>query len=175
MAGVSPHREESPFRNLYATVFRQNPLEFMPNSFNPNELTFDQGVELIKAANQRAGYDWKAKITTSRDPEAKRAENDLIVTNVPEGFKKWQLPVYLDKPSQLYVSVGAPDADVPLHSHDEGDGIRYIVNGSIIYEGKELHAGDWMFIPAGKQYSIKMGLRGATMFYCYCCSCARPR
>jgi len=73
----------------------------MPNSFKPNALTFDQGLELIKAANQRAGYDWKAKITTSRDPEAKRAENDLIVKNVPEGFKKWQLPVYLNKPSQL--------------------------------------------------------------------------
>ena len=45
-----------------------------------------------------------------------------------------------------------PGTEVPEHSHDEGDGFRYIVSGSIIYNGQELlAAGDWMFIPKGKK------------------------
>lgn len=141
------------------------------STFNPNALTFAQGVEILSKANKKAGFDWKRSITTSQNPAAKAAAAELSVSNVPGGFKKFMLPVYLDKPSQLFVSVGAPDTEVPRHSHDEGDGIRYIVSGSIIYDGKELHSGDWMFIPAGKPYSFKVGPRGVTMFYCYECCC----
>jgi hypothetical protein len=137
-------------------------------SFKPNALTFEQGITRIK----EAGFDFKSKITTSRDAAANEATRKLMVSNVPGGFKKFQLPLYMDKPSQLFVSIGAPDAEVPEHSHDEGDGIRYIVSGSIIYNGQELTAGDWMFIPAGMKYSLRVGPRGAHMFYCYQCCCA---
>jgi hypothetical protein len=135
-------------------------------------LTFAEGVERIKKASKESGYDFKGQITTSRDDKAKKA-TDLLAFKVLNGnFKKFQLPFYFDKPAQAFVSIGAPDTDVPLHSHDEGDGLRYIVSGSIIYEGKELTQGDWMFIPAGKPYSFKVGAQGVVAFYCYCCCCA---
>jgi hypothetical protein len=142
------------------------------STFKPNACTFDEGVERIKTAAEKAGLRWKQSITTSQDSAAKAASEGLRVTNVPDGFKKSQLPVYFDKPSQFYLSDGAPNTDVPKHSHDEGDGLRYIVSGSILYDGKELRAGDWMFVPAGQSYSFKVGPQGAKMFYCYECCCA---
>lgn len=121
---------------------------------------------------KKTGYDFKSGITTSRTKTAKAATSAVVVTNVPGGFTKFQLPVFMSKPSQLFVSVGAPNTEVAEHSHDEGDGFRYIVSGSIIFDGTELTSGDWMFIPAGKKYSMKVGPLGATMMYCYQCCCA---
>lgn len=142
------------------------------SAFKPNAMTFDQGVRRVEEANRSAKFDPRSRITTSRDPAARAATDKLLVTNIPSGFKKLQLPLYFSCSTQLYVSIGAPDTEVPEHSHDEGDGLRYIVSGSVIYKGQELTGGDWMFIPAGKPYSLKVGPQGATMFYCYCCSCA---
>lgn len=143
------------------------------SSFEPNALTFDQGLERIHKALGDAGISRdRNEIVTSQDEAIRRASRELEVRNVPDGFKKWQLPVYLDRPSQLFISAGAPDTEVPEHSHDEGDGFRYIASGSVIYEGKELVAGDWMFIPKGRKYSMRVGPRGVTICYCYCCCCA---
>lgn len=144
----------------------------MKNQFKPNALTFAQGVQRVEGANKKAGFDYKSKITTSRDKGAVSATKSLIVSNVPGGFKKFQLPVVIDGASQVFLSVGAPDTKVPAHSHDEGDGLRFITSGSIIYNGQELTAGDWMYIPKGKKYSFEVGPHGATMFYCYQCCCA---
>ena len=73
------------------------------------------------------------------------------MSNVPGGFTKWQLPVLLTRPSQMFVTVAEPGLKVGEHSHDEGDGIRFIAGGSITFEDKELSGGDWMFIPAGNR------------------------
>lgn len=139
--------------------------------FNPNELTFDQGIKRITDAYKKAKVKAPTKIITSRDKDIVAVASILGASTQPDGFKKWQLPVYLNSPSQLFISVGAPDTDVPLHSHDEGDGVRIIMSGSIIYEGVELSAGDWMFIPKGKKYQFKVGPGGVTQSYCYSCCC----
>jgi hypothetical protein len=108
--------------------------------FNPNAKSFAACVEELKSAVGRASFDTR-KIVTSRDPAAVKLRAELMCTNVPAGFTKWELPVYLDKPSLMYISIGSPGVSVPEHSHDEGDGIRFIASGSIEYKGKELHAG----------------------------------
>ncbi len=141
-------------------------------AFKPNALTFDQGLERIQAALKAARVRLGDEIVTSRNPRVRKVMELLRVKNIPDGFKKWQLPVYLDGPSQLFLSIGAPDTIVPRHSHDEGDGIRFIIGGSIIYNKVELTEGDWMFIPKGKTYDFKVGPGGASMCYCYCCCCA---
>jgi len=143
----------------------------MTTTFNPNSITFDQGLQRIHEAVKKFGLK-AGTIVTSRDPGAEKLRTALIVDNVPPGFKKWQLPVYLSKPSQLFITVAEPGVAAPPHSHDEGDGVRFILAGSIIYEGKELTAGDWMFVPARVSYSFKTGPFGASMCYCYCCCCA---
>ena len=134
-------------------------------------MTFSQGEEKVKHACAEAGLKIGSKIITSRDRNAVVAANLLSVDNIPGGFKKWQRPFVMDR-SQLFISIGSPDAKVPEHSHDEGDGIRFIMSGSIHYNGMELTAGDWMYIPKGAKYSMAVGALGAAMCYCYCCCCA---
>jgi len=142
------------------------------SKFNPKEhLTFEQGAEKITQALSKAQVDFGSRIFTSRDKESIQLANMLQVQEVPEGFKKWQLPITMG-PSQLFISVSKPDVKVPMHSHDEGDGIRFIMSGSVYYNGQELTAGDWMFIPAGQPYEIEVGPMGALMCYCYACCCA---
>ncbi|HEX8599393.1 MAG TPA: hypothetical protein VF952_12855 [Chloroflexia bacterium] len=140
--------------------------------FDPNQLTFEEGLDRIQRASEQTGIKLERRILTSREPEVEKLSHTLAVNNIPEGFHKWQLPVYLDSPSQLFISVAEPYAKVARHSHRDGDGIRFIVAGSIMYEGQELTAGDWMFIPAGHEYEFTVGRFGASMCYCYCCSCA---
>jgi redox-sensitive bicupin YhaK (pirin superfamily) len=134
----------------------------------PNALRFAQGIQRIKEAASNVGFEFKSKITTSRDKAAKAAADYLLVSSVPHGFKNFQLPVFIDGPTQIFVSVGAPDTEVTELSGDEGEGLRYIVSGSVIYNGQELTAGDWMYIPAGKEYSLRAGPRGANIFYFTC-------
>ena len=50
--------------------------------------------------------------------------------------------------------------------------MRIILAGSIIYEGKELTGGDWMFIPKGQPYAMRVGKTGVIICYCYQCCCA---
>jgi mannose-6-phosphate isomerase-like protein (cupin superfamily) len=147
----------------------------MAHTFDPNQTTFEQGLQRIRRAVENAGLDQTRGIVTSRDDNAREAQRLLETDNVPEGWVKWQLPVYLERPSQLYIALAQPGAEAPEHSHDEGDLIRFVVSGSVIYNGIELTAGDWMFVPAGAKYSVKAGEFGALDCCCYCCSCVGGR
>lgn len=140
--------------------------------FDPNRLTFDQGIDRLQSVLRETGLQTDERVLTSRDDAVRKAVKMLAVDNVPDGFRKWQLPVYLTSASQLYITVAESGAKAETHSHDGGDGIRFIVSGSIKYGDQELSAGDWMFVPAGKEYSFEVGEFGAVMCYCYCCSCA---
>lgn len=133
-------------------------------------ITFEEGLQRIRDATGKGGMG--GGIVTSRDPEMNDLREKLSIKLENPGFKKWQLPVALDGVgAQFFVTVASPGASVGEHSHDEGDGLRYIVAGSIEYNGQELHSGDWMFIPKGARYSMNVGPMGASMFYCYQCCC----
>jgi hypothetical protein len=135
--------------------------------FKPNQLTLADCRVRIERALKKIRFDTGREIFTSRDKAARALTNLLKTTNVPQGFVKWQLPVWLDM-SMMFISVAPPNVSVPEHSHD-GPGIRFIASGSIGYKGTQLTAGDWMFIPAGKKYTFEVGPLGASMFYCYQC------
>jgi hypothetical protein len=140
--------------------------------FNPNKATFSDCLARIEKVAREVGLNTEKQIVTSRDDNCRRAQELLEIQNVPNGFKKWQLPVALRCESQMFISVGAPGIKVPPHSHDEGPGIRFIMNGSIKYKDKELTGGDWMYIPKGVKYEFEVGPLGVLMCYCYCCCCA---
>ena len=140
-------------------------------SFESSDLTFDEGIRRILSAFKKANAHEPEDIVTSRSKDILKVAALLGSSSPVNGFKKWQLPVFMDGPSQFFVSVGAADTVVPIHSHDEGDGIRVIMSGSIIYKGIELTEGDWMFIPKGRKYDFQVGARGVTQFYCYQCCC----
>jgi len=145
----------------------------MNEKFKPNSCTFEDGINRINSAvtASKLKTSLKDKISTSQDADLKDLLDSLAVTNIPDNFQKWQLPFYFDR-AQFYISVGNPGSIVPEHSHNDGDGIRYIVSGSIEYNGKSLTTGDWMYIPKGIKYSFSVGKLGVTMCYCYQCCCA---
>ena len=142
----------------------------MGKEFDPNQVSFHEGAVRVEAVARKLCLD-RSKIMTSRDDNADQIRKALPVTNVPEGFSKHQLPFVFDK-GQFFITDAPAGAKVSEHSHDEGDGLRFICGGSVIHDGVELKAGDWMFIPQGVRYSLTIGSEGATMCYCYQCCCA---
>ena len=141
-------------------------------TFNPNKSTIQRCLAEIRKIQTNHQIDI-SKIITSRDITCREiAYSILKVDNVPEGFTKTMLPVFFESATTMYISSGAPNVQAPEHSHDEGDGIRFMISGSINFGDTELTAGDWMYIPAGKKYSFSVGPQGATMCYCYSCCCA---
>lgn len=139
--------------------------------FDPNSVSFAEGEVRVERALKQARVNIREKILTSKDRVAKKMADVLKISNVPAGFQKYQLPIVLER-AQLFISKAEPNLKVPSHSHDEGDGVRFILDGSIIYNGQELTAGDWMYIPRGQPYTFSVGERGALMGYCYACCCA---
>jgi mannose-6-phosphate isomerase-like protein (cupin superfamily) len=141
-------------------------------TFQPDQLTFAQGLERIKRAMAQVPEFRQGKIVTSRTPGAEKLTELLKTEKVPGGFSKYQLPVYFEggPGTQFFVTVGEPGAEVGTHSHDEGDGFRYIASGSIIFEGQELTAGDWIYIPRGQSYSFRVRVI-VIICSCYQCCC----
>jgi hypothetical protein len=135
--------------------------------FTPSKLSLADCRARIESALKRLRVETGRQILTSRDKAAQALAKALKTDNVPAGFVKWQLPVWLDM-SMMFISVAPPNVSVPEHSHD-GPGLRFIANGSIRYKDMELTAGDWMYIPAGTKYRFDVGPLGAHMFYCYQC------
>ncbi|WP_339164313.1 hypothetical protein [Methylobacterium bullatum] len=140
-------------------------------AFNPNQKTLAACIAEIKNMQSSRGYKINS-IFTSKDVKDIWNDKELNVSNVPGGFNKIMLPFFLDGGATFYVSAAGPNVKVPKHSHDEGAGVRFIVSGSILYNGIELVEGDWMFLPAGSPYEFDVGPHGVTMFYCYQCCCA---
>lgn len=141
-------------------------------SFDPNSSTIARCITQLREVQAEHSIDTKEILTSRDDVCRKLAYSTLNVENVPDGFTKTMLPVFFESATTLYISSGAPGTVVPEHSHDEGDGIRFMISGSIHYGDNELTEGDWMFIPAGAKYGFTVGPRGATMCYCYSCCCA---
>jgi quercetin dioxygenase-like cupin family protein len=134
------------------------------NRFVPQELSFEQGSERIHGALRKAKLDMENTIVTSRDPWAAQMREELRMTNQPSGVEMWQLPVVLNQ-SLLFMQVLAPGAEVPQHAHVRSAVFRLVISGSIVYDGKELKAGDWMYVPQGQSYSFAAGSAGATVMY----------
>ena len=133
-------------------------------------ISFAEGVERIK----RTGIQLENinKVITSMDLVCAQVRSDLKVENTPKGISKWQLPVYWEGVgAQFFISVAEPNTTIEEHTHEEGDGMRIILSGSIEFGEQSLVVGDWMFIPQGVAYSIQVGEMGATMCYCYQCCC----
>jgi hypothetical protein len=109
------------------------------------------------------------EIITSRSPGMDEVRYGMRRRKQPDGWLSWQLPAYLkSKTSTFFLSAGAPGAILPGHAHEFGQ-FRIVLSGGVIFNGVELRSGDWMYIPAGKPYSLTASLNpgGATTHYMY--------
>ena len=85
------------------------------SDFNPNRLKFQACTERLQRAVKAAGLKTDGQIITSKDDGASELRKTLSTKNVPKGFHKWQLPVHLDNPSHLFITVAEPNShrDIP--------------------------------------------------------------
>lgn len=143
-------------------------------SWTPDESLFEmvdgdlRGIHRVKEVLNAAGLDTKNRIITSRDTAILPLIEKLRANIMPLGFEQYQLPLLLPSENTMYfITVGQPKAKFPEHRHTYDDGLRVIISGSIIYDGTELIAGDWMFVPRGSSYTFEVGDAGCTVFHAY--------
>lgn len=140
-------------------------------TFKPDDSSFDVGLRKLDEAYKKVGQNPFHKIITSKDEIANELIAQLGKVKTPDGFEKWMLPFSLPG-ATFYITVGQPWAFVPLHSHSEGFGIRFILSGSIIFNDKELTSGDWFYVPQNAEYSFTVGSDGVRIAsgYYSCCN-----
>jgi quercetin dioxygenase-like cupin family protein len=108
----------------------------------------------------------RTKFTTSRD----RGWSDALIERkgMPQGWNTWQLPLYLKNgTSFFFIQRCETGTELPRHGHNV-DQLRVVMSGKVSIDGKELSAGDWVFIPGGVKYSMKaLSNAGPVILYCY--------
>jgi mannose-6-phosphate isomerase-like protein (cupin superfamily) len=141
--------------------------------WKPDESLFERvngvpkGVVQVREALEAADVD-TSKIITSRNPSLRMMKDRLRASLMPTGFEQHQLPIPLRGEDILcFITTGRPNAEFPEHRHSKNDGLRVVISGSIRYEGVELTAGDWMYVPRGAAYSFVAGSSGCTLFHSY--------
>lgn len=110
------------------------------------------------------------RIITSRDPGMDEVRFHMRREGLPPGYEQWQLPVKLTGETFFFLTVGQPGAVVPRHAHKR-DLFRIVIWGSLITNGIELKQGDWMFVPAGAEYSLSASMSPSSppgVMSCHC-------
>ena len=124
-----------------------------------DQLSFDVGIKRIGRAVAATGFRGTGRVITSRDRDVATVLSELVI-DVPEGFKKAQLPFSFSA-TQFYVTICDPGAAIERHVHD-GDFIRFVVKGTVVVNDElTLTAGEWMFVPKGVAYSLVVPHKGA--------------
>jgi hypothetical protein len=141
--------------------------------WKPDESLFDlvngelRGILRVKEQLANGHLNTK-KIVTSRDPSVVAMLDALETKAMPSGFIQHQLPILLPGDGAMYfITRGQANAKFPKHSHDRDDGLRVILDGSLIYDGVELFAGDWFYVPRGCAYEFQVGKNGCSVFHAY--------
>lgn len=131
----------------------------MGADWKPDDSTIEgqAGIERITAALEKHHVTTRGRVVTSRDAGMDLVRHELMRTNMPPGVTSWQLPIWEEAGAMFpFITVAAPGTVVPDHSHDRSL-FRIVISGSIRVHGIELTAGDWMYVPAGVNYSYAAG------------------
>jgi mannose-6-phosphate isomerase-like protein (cupin superfamily) len=142
----------------------------MNSTYTPDDKPIqpDAARAIIKAARARLKDGGEGRAITSRDTDINDALLEGARTGMPDGLKQWQLPFEITGPAFFYITSVDPGAIVGKHSHKRNL-FRLVVSGSIILDdGRELKTGDWMYVPAGVEYSFRGAHNpGAVICHCY--------
>lgn len=112
-------------------------------------------LELVLGA---VGDEPIAEILSSRDSRLTRHASEL--EQLAEEVRSWAPPFGGDDELLTNVTIAGPGGDIGPTAHLDGDAVRFILSGSLWFRGTELGPGDWMFIPSGSAYRLRVGHRG---------------
>jgi hypothetical protein len=114
------------------------------------------------------------KVVSSLDETTSDAQAALrLATPFGSGIQKFELPIDM-LPIRVAKTIFSPGSMVTRHVHpphsDEspGGGVRIVVQGHILFDGRRYEPGDWFFVPNGTPYEFSTDPDGVTIvFYSY--------
>ena len=112
-------------------------------------------LELVLGA---LGEDSISEVVSSKDVRLAPFAGEL--GRLAEEARQWQPPFSSDDDLLTSVTVAGPGADIGPTLHLDGDAVRFVLSGSVWFGGKELGPGDWLVVPAGAGYRLRVGFRG---------------
>jgi quercetin dioxygenase-like cupin family protein len=116
-------------------------------------------------------------ILSSRQSAVQEAtQKDLVNVISPEfdGVTRWYIPIAPHVPTAkegthryyAYYALFQPNAEIPNHAHSFTIGeLIVVISGSLFFLGEEHTVGDWLWVPPGKEYSLRAGTKGAYALY----------
>jgi mannose-6-phosphate isomerase-like protein (cupin superfamily) len=131
--------------------------------------------ERIRAAQAEHGFDQETRVLTSRDRLATTLMNALPASGLAPGFQGELIPIVFGAGIELDVLARVGTTTGP-HHHDTY-GFHQILNGTVrvsVSEGArlpdqdlevDLGPGDWVWIPAGVRYTLKIVANPVTIRY----------
>ncbi len=129
----------------------------------PEERTLDEELERIASARRRHGIGEDRRVVTSKDPETAGWRDALNVGSPFDGFDRWLLPFPIQR-GNCSIVVAAPDQTTPVHAHSD-HALHVVMTGTVTIGETELGPGDWAYVPAGVEYSLRSGAFGAALLY----------
>lgn len=123
----------------------------------------------IKAAQAAQGFDQRTTALTSRDTLATTLMNALPAKGLAPGFQGELIPIVFGAGIELDV-LARVGTTTGLHYHDT-DGFHQILNGTVRVSVPDqdlevdLGPGDWVWIPAGVRYTLKIVANPVTIRY----------
>jgi hypothetical protein len=114
------------------------------------------------------------KVISSLDQSTSASQQTLrLATPFGSGIEKYELPIDM-LPIRVAKTVFAPGSVVTRHVHpphseeSPGGGVRIVVSGYVLFEGRRHGPGDWFFTPNGSPYEFSTDPDGVTIvFYSY--------
>ncbi len=98
------------------------------------------------------------EVISSKDARLARFSTEL--GRLAEDARRWQPPFSGDEDLLTSVTVAGPGANIGPTLHLDGDAVRFVLSGSVWFRGRELEPGDWLLVPAGAGYRLRVGYRG---------------
>lgn len=98
------------------------------------------------------------EVVSSRDVRLARFGGHLA--RLADEVQRWHPPFSGDDELLASVTVAGPGSDIGPTLHLDGDAVRFVLSGSVRFQGRELESGDWLLIPAGAGYRLRVGYRG---------------
>ena len=133
------------------------------------DVGYDHGRIQAAVAQDEQRFDQAATVLTSRDRLATTLMNALPAAGLEPGFHGQLIPIVFGAGIALNVLASADTTTEP-HSHDT-DGFHKILNGTMRVSVPDqdlevdLGPGDWVWIPAGVRYRLKVGPEGCEWYY----------
>jgi hypothetical protein len=130
------------------------------SKWEPDDSILETGHDAIREAT---GVSAEEEIITSRDP----GRRPLPGRRMPPGIHQNLLPVTLPGKILAFQSKFDPNVELPSHAHPKAAIFRLVVEGTLFHGATELKAGDWMYVPPGKEYELRTGAEPCRVWHMY--------